>query len=66
MQEHVGIQEDVEKEELHGEIGDGQQLVHDVHTGVMRVARQSQITSHEFGNEAAKRVHRIFSVTRPS
>ena len=39
VQENVGVQKHVEEKELASEIGDGQQLVNDVHEGVVRGKR---------------------------
>ena len=64
MQEDVGVQEDVEEEELQSEIGDGHQLVDDIHEGVMRGAGHPEAASNSFGEEAAEGIHAIASVPR--
>ena len=64
VQENVGIEKHVEKKELQGEIGDGKQLVDDVHEGVMRGCGHAESTSYSFRHEAAKRIHAVGTVSR--
>ena len=54
----------MEKKQLQGEIGDGKQLVDDVHESVMRGCGHAESTSYSFRDEAAKRIHAVGTVSR--